>query len=176
VLWDSDLAPPTAASHHHPATDAQQPTTPTIPAFESSSSISQTSHLNNGQDELLAHMHSYHELIDPRPDVLSSYPIVSESSSSSEVGQGGDQGQADNTRRGITATPRVSSPPRTWFNFNLDAIYLVGALNLYDSFGYITPMASFIPSQTARRVRRTAAAFGALGYGEMGPQQMFVAR
>ncbi|KAI8634114.1 hypothetical protein F5Y19DRAFT_199846 [Xylariaceae sp. FL1651] len=68
---------------------------------------------------------------------------------------------------------RTSSPARTWFNFGLDAVYLLGELSPCDSFGVHSPMTYFIPSQTTRRVRKIAVSFGALRYGETGGQQIF---
>ncbi|KAI1329299.1 hypothetical protein F5Y16DRAFT_105882 [Xylariaceae sp. FL0255] len=65
------------------------------------------------------------------------------------------------------------SPPRTWFNFHLDAIYLVGELEPCDSFGFNSPMSYFVSSRDSRRVRTTAIAFRALRYGETGGQQIF---
>ncbi|KAI1816408.1 hypothetical protein GGS20DRAFT_595147 [Poronia punctata] len=88
--------------------------------------------------------------------------------------QGGGGGAVDTPCvKGTKVTPRSGSPPRTWFNFGLDAVYLVGALEPMDSFGFSNPMPYLIPSQTTRRVRKTAVAFSALDYGSTGPQQIF---
>lgn len=69
---------------------------------------------------------------------------------------------------------RWSQPPRTWFNYALDTLYLVGELEPCDSYGFNSPMAYFLDREEARRVRRLAVAFAALGYGEAaGPQHIF---
>ncbi|KAI1150461.1 hypothetical protein F4825DRAFT_452467 [Nemania diffusa] len=65
-----------------------------------------------------------------------------------------------------------SSPLRTWFNFSLDAVYLVGELEPYDAAGASRPMPYFIAARQARRVRKTAVSFAALHYGGVGPQQI----
>jgi hypothetical protein len=65
-----------------------------------------------------------------------------------------------------------SSPARTWFNFALDAVYLVGELEPYDGFGVGTPMPYFVSARTTRRVRKTALAFAALRFGAAGTQQI----
>src|SRR5205823_1606199 len=105
-----------------------------------------------------SHISAYHDLLDPQPGP-----------SSSTAGDGTEP-EGD-----IVAAPerRISSPPRTWFNFALDAVYLLGELEPCDSFGFNSPMTYFIPSQTTRRVRKVAVSFGALRYGETGGQQIF---
>ncbi|KAI1084414.1 hypothetical protein F5B20DRAFT_295728 [Whalleya microplaca] len=65
------------------------------------------------------------------------------------------------------------SRPRAWFNYALDAVYLRGELEPYDSYGFNSPMAYFLGKEEARRVRRVAVAFSALRYGEAGSQQIF---
>ncbi|KAI0542177.1 hypothetical protein GGR58DRAFT_341321 [Xylaria digitata] len=99
----------------------------------------------------LSHMSSYHDLLGPSP---------------SASGRGGAQ-------NGTVPERRTSSPPRTWFNFALDAVHLLGELEPCDSFGFNSPMTYFIPSQTACRVRKAAVSFRALRYGETGGQQIF---
>ncbi|TGJ79477.1 hypothetical protein E0Z10_g9283 [Xylaria hypoxylon] len=106
----------------------------------------------------LSHMSSYHDLLDPSPE-----PSTSRRGESSSTG----------LENSIVRERRTSSPPRTWFNFDLDAVYLLGELEPCDSFGFNSPMTYFIPSQTARRVRKAAVSFGALRYGETGGQQIF---
>ncbi|KAI0974909.1 hypothetical protein F4678DRAFT_355111 [Xylaria arbuscula] len=108
----------------------------------------------------LSHMSSYHDLLDPSP-------IPSTSSSTVGTGSG------SRSREAAVPERRTSSPPRTWFNFALDAVYLLGELEPCDSFGFNSPMTYFIPSQTARRVRKAAVSFSALRYGETGGQQIF---
>ncbi|KAI1294048.1 hypothetical protein F5Y03DRAFT_326729 [Xylaria venustula] len=111
----------------------------------------------------LSHMSSYHDLLDPSP-------IPSTSSSVSGIGLGN---KSSSLPDGTVPERRTSSPPRTWFNFALDAVYLLGELEPCDSFGFNSPMTYFIPSQTARRVRKAAVSFSALRYGETGGQQIF---
>ncbi|KAI0113716.1 hypothetical protein GGR51DRAFT_21565 [Nemania sp. FL0031] len=82
--------------------------------------------------------------------------------------------QAAVDRRSSPAPTRPSSsPPRTWFNFALDAVYLVGDLEPCDMGGINRPMPYFLEARTARRVRKTAVSFGALRYRGTGPQQIF---
>ncbi|KAI2473417.1 hypothetical protein F4781DRAFT_427431 [Annulohypoxylon bovei var. microspora] len=65
------------------------------------------------------------------------------------------------------------SPPSAWFNFALDAVYMLGELEPCDSFGFNSPTAYFLEREEALRVRRLAVAFAALGYGESGSQHIF---
>lgn len=65
------------------------------------------------------------------------------------------------------------SEPRVYFDFSQDALYILGHLELFDSFGFNSPMAYFFRKEDASRVRNVAIAFGALGYGETGSQQIF---
>ncbi|KAH9898795.1 hypothetical protein F4778DRAFT_782900 [Xylariomycetidae sp. FL2044] len=69
--------------------------------------------------------------------------------------------------------PPQWSPPRVYFNYALDAVYLAGELEPYDAYGFNSPMAYFLRREEAARVRRVAVAFRALRYGEAGPQQIF---
>ncbi|EFQ33364.1 uncharacterized protein GLRG_08643 [Colletotrichum graminicola M1.001] len=64
----------------------------------------------------------------------------------------------------------VARPPRAWFNFRLDALYLAGALDPRDRYGFDTPVVRFLRPRDARRVRRLACAFSALRYPERGPR------
>ncbi|KAI1368993.1 hypothetical protein F5Y08DRAFT_209088 [Xylaria arbuscula] len=119
-----------------------------------------------------AHMSSYHDLLDPSPETNSSISGGGSSSRSTTT----TTGRTESTTTAKTLTKperRTSSPPRTWFNFDLDVVYLLGELEPCDSFGFNSPMSYFIPPQTARRVRKTAVSFGALRYGETGGQQIF---
>ena len=70
------------------------------------------------------------------------------------------------------SAPRWSEP-RVYFDFSQDALYILGHLELFDSFGFNSPMAYFFRKEDASRVRNVAIAFGALGYGETGSQQIF---
>ncbi|KAI4869100.1 hypothetical protein F4820DRAFT_464644 [Hypoxylon rubiginosum] len=72
-----------------------------------------------------------------------------------------------------TPTTATWSRPSAWFNYNLDALYLLGQLEPCDSYGFNSPMAYFLDRQEARRVRRLAVAFAALKYGETAPQHVF---
>ncbi|KAI0416398.1 hypothetical protein F5X98DRAFT_375741 [Xylaria grammica] len=106
----------------------------------------------------LSHMSSYHDLLGTSPEA--------------NIGSRGEPASRT-LANGTGSVRRTSSPPRTWFNFDLDAVYLLGELEPCDSFGFNSPMTYFIPSQTARRVRKTAVSFGALRFGETGAQQVF---
>ncbi|KAI2625483.1 hypothetical protein GGS21DRAFT_304046 [Xylaria nigripes] len=68
---------------------------------------------------------------------------------------------------------RESSPARTWFNFDLDAVYLLGDLEPCDVFGLSGPMPYFISAQIAHRVRKVFVSFRALNFGGTGIQQIF---
>ncbi|KAI1655773.1 hypothetical protein F4813DRAFT_153623 [Daldinia decipiens] len=65
------------------------------------------------------------------------------------------------------------SRPRVWFDYERDALYLVGELEPCDSYGFNSAMAYFLRREEALRVRRLAVAFGALRYGEAGSQHIF---
>ncbi|GAP83860.1 hypothetical protein SAMD00023353_0502780 [Rosellinia necatrix] len=118
----------------------------------------------------ISHMSSYHDLLDRSP-VAST---ATQASTSTTLETAGPSRPAMNSLPLPDPAPRrTSSPPRTWFNFGLDAVYLLGELEPCDSFGFNNPMTYFIPSRTARRVRKTAVSFGALRYGETGGQQIF---
>ncbi|KAI0205525.1 hypothetical protein F4808DRAFT_455751 [Astrocystis sublimbata] len=136
------------------------------------------------------HISSYHDLLDPSPGVSTSgigggAAAGGVREGTATTGPASDLVTGPNTALIPTATARnggsavfsqerrTSSPPRTWFNFALDAVYLLGELEPCDSFGFNSPMTYFIPSQTARRVRKAAVSFGALRYGETGGQQIF---
>ncbi|KAH8167016.1 hypothetical protein CIB48_g1236 [Xylaria polymorpha] len=131
---------------------------------------------NPTDDPSFFNIGSYHDLLDPspRPSTLGvgeGRRTAAEAGSTTNGTTGGGGGGGGS---GIFSPQRrTSSPPRTWFNFDLDAVYLLGELEPCDSFGFNSPMTYFIPSQTARRVRKAAVSFGALGYGETGGQQIF---
>ncbi|KAI1354336.1 hypothetical protein F5Y01DRAFT_13773 [Xylaria sp. FL0043] len=153
-----------AGADLHPPVPLRSPilSTPTPPPITSQSIPPLTQTLQPATEPpggTLSHMSSYHDLLDPSP----------EPSTSSSITGRGTRGTESATR----PERRTSSPPRTWFNFALDAVYLLGELEPCDSFGFNSPMTYFIPSQTARRVRKTAVSFGALRYGETGGQQIF---
>ncbi|KAJ4271618.1 hypothetical protein NW762_000323 [Fusarium torreyae] len=67
----------------------------------------------------------------------------------------------------------VSAPPRVWFNFALDAIYLVGELEPYDIYGFNSAMVYFIRREDAHRVKHLACVLGELGYAEQESDQVF---
>ncbi|KAK8129561.1 hypothetical protein PG999_001941 [Apiospora kogelbergensis] len=69
--------------------------------------------------------------------------------------------------------PPTWSQPRVYFNFERDALYLLGELEPYDSFGFNSPMTYFLRKEDTARVRCVAVAFSALKYGETGSQQIF---
>ncbi|RYC64626.1 4-nitrophenylphosphatase/Acid phosphatase [Xylaria longipes] len=166
-----------AGADMHPPVRLRSPilAAPSPPAIMPESTTERSQPTN---DPSLPHISSYHDLLDPSPRP-----------STSGVGGGGGErraaeaastanGSTTRTSGGTSANPiifsperRTSSPPRTWFNFALDAVYLLGELEPCDSFGFNSPMTYFIPSQTARRVRKAAVSFGALRYGETFGQQ-----
>lgn len=122
------------------------------------------------------HMSSYHDLLDPSPSSSSSNNSTDRPETTTTTTTTTTRDQIPRTSTKFTSTyvaGRTSSPPRTWFNFDLDVVYLLGELEPCDIFGVNNPMAYFIPAQTTRRVRKTAVSFGALRYGETGGQQIF---
>lgn len=58
----------------------------------------------------------------------------------------------------------VSRPARVWFNFQLDALFLTGDLEAYDSYGVNAPIVYFLQLDDTKRVRHVACAFKELGY------------
>lgn len=72
----------------------------------------------------------------------------------------------------LSDTP-ISRPARVWFNFALDAMYLTGELEAYDSYGFNCPMVYFMRREDTRRVRHIACAFSELGYPEQESDQIF---
>ncbi|KAI2778909.1 hypothetical protein F4815DRAFT_228215 [Daldinia loculata] len=83
-------------------------------------------------------------------------------------------GSATSTTAVAAAAAAASwSRPRVWFDYERDALYLVGELEPCDSYGFNSAMAYFLRREEALRVRRLAVAFGALRYGEAGSQHIF---
>ncbi|KAI0806516.1 hypothetical protein GGR55DRAFT_212003 [Xylaria sp. FL0064] len=171
VLAGADLHPPVPLRSPILSTPTPPPITPqSIPPL--TQTLQPTTDPPGGT---LSHMSSYHDLLDPSPEPSTSSSLLG--------GIGGSRGTSsattprpennNNYYNSRIPERRTSSPPRTWFNFALDAVYLLGELEPCDSFGFNSPMTYFIPSQTARRVRKTAVSFGALRYGETGGQQIF---
>jgi hypothetical protein len=72
----------------------------------------------------------------------------------------------------LSDTP-VERPPRVWFNFALDALYLTGEPEAYDSYGFNSPMVYFLRREDARRVRHIACPFRELHYPEQESDQIF---
>jgi hypothetical protein len=72
----------------------------------------------------------------------------------------------------LSDTP-VSRPPRVWFNFALDGLYLTGELEAYDSYGFNSPMVYFLRREDTARVRHVACAFAELGYPRQESDQVF---
>jgi hypothetical protein len=66
----------------------------------------------------------------------------------------------------LRGTP-TSSPPRTYFNFAQDALFLTGDLEAYDSYGFNAPMVYYLRKEDTERVKHVACPFRELGY----PQQ-----
>lgn len=73
---------------------------------------------------------------------------------------------------GMLATPRAS-PARVWFDFERDALLLLGELEPYDSSNINAPMVYFLNRADARRVRHVACAFEELHLGEVESEQIF---
>ncbi|WQF81596.1 Putative 2EXR domain-containing protein [Colletotrichum destructivum] len=72
----------------------------------------------------------------------------------------------------LSDTP-IARPPRAWFNFRLDALYLAGELEAYDQYGFNSPVVYFLRRCDAARVRHVACSFEALHYSEQGSDQVF---
>lgn len=72
----------------------------------------------------------------------------------------------------LSDTP-VSRPARVWFNFELDALFLTGELEAYDTYGFNSPMVYFLRREDTRRVRHIACAFRELGYPDQESDQIF---
>lgn len=72
----------------------------------------------------------------------------------------------------LSDTP-VSAPARVWFNFALDAVWLAGELEAYDSYGFNSPMVYFLRREDTRRVRHVACMLGELGYPRQESDQVF---
>lgn len=72
----------------------------------------------------------------------------------------------------LSDTP-VSAPARVWFNFALDAVYLTGELEAYDSYGFNSPMVYFLRREDTRRVLHIACPFAELGYPRQESDQVF---
>lgn len=72
----------------------------------------------------------------------------------------------------ISDTP-VSKPAQVYFNFKLDALYLTGDLEAYDTYGVNSPMVYFMRREDTIRVRHVACAFKELGYPEHESDQIF---
>ncbi|KAI0121591.1 hypothetical protein F4776DRAFT_223320 [Hypoxylon sp. NC0597] len=77
------------------------------------------------------------------------------------------------TSPAAAAAASTWSRPRVWFDYERDALYLLGELEPCDSYGFNSPMAYFLDREEALRVRRLAVAFAALRYGESGSQHIF---
>lgn len=72
----------------------------------------------------------------------------------------------------LSDTP-VSAPARVWFNFELDAVYLTGELEAYDSYGFNSPMVYFLRREDTKRVLHVACPFAELGYPHQESDQVF---
>lgn len=72
----------------------------------------------------------------------------------------------------VTDTP-ASRPAQVYFNFALDALYLTGELEAFDTNGFNLPMVYFLRREDTRRVRHVACAFAELGYPEQESDQVF---
>ncbi|KAF5021992.1 hypothetical protein F66182_5949 [Fusarium sp. NRRL 66182] len=72
----------------------------------------------------------------------------------------------------LSDTP-VSAPPRIWFNFDLDAVYLAGELEAYDVYGFNSAMVYFLKREDTRRVKHLACVLAELGYAQQESDQVF---
>ncbi|KAF5605929.1 hypothetical protein FPANT_1068 [Fusarium pseudoanthophilum] len=72
----------------------------------------------------------------------------------------------------LSDTP-VSEPPRVWFNFDLDAVYLAGELEAYDIYGFNSAMVYFLRREDTHRVKHLACVLSELGYAEQESDQVF---
>ncbi|KAF4462538.1 hypothetical protein FALBO_10646 [Fusarium albosuccineum] len=72
----------------------------------------------------------------------------------------------------LSDTP-VSAPAQVWFNFAIDAVYLSGELEAYDSYGFNSPMVYFLKREDTRRVRHVACVLAELGYPRQESDQVF---
>lgn len=72
----------------------------------------------------------------------------------------------------LSDTP-VSRPARVWFNFALDALFLTGELEAYDSYGFNSPMVYFLRREDTYRVRHIACDFKKIGYPDQESDQIF---
>lgn len=72
----------------------------------------------------------------------------------------------------LSDTP-VSRPARVWFNFALDALFLTGELEAFDSYGFNTPMVYFLRREDTYRVRHVACDFKKVGYPDQESDQVF---
>ncbi|KAI1431730.1 hypothetical protein GGR50DRAFT_41877 [Xylaria sp. CBS 124048] len=166
------VTPASTPIRSRPATASASSST----ATQSDSAFPQTSRPTNISP---SHMSSYHDLLDPLPHSSHFSPSLAVANETEPSGTSQTNNPASTSTptadNGPTHSLRrpASSPPRTWFNFDLDAVYLPGELEPCDSFGFNSPMTYFISSQTARRVRKTAVSFRALRFGEAGSQQIF---
>ncbi|GAB1313219.1 2EXR domain-containing protein [Madurella fahalii] len=66
-----------------------------------------------------------------------------------------------------------SSEARVWFNFDLDALLLLGELEPYDQYGFNAPMVYFLRKEDTRRVRHIACAFEELHLSLYESDQVF---
>lgn len=73
----------------------------------------------------------------------------------------------------VVATRPRSAGPRVWFDFDRDALLLLGELEPYDRSGVNAPMAYFLDRADARRVRHVACAFEELRLGDVEGEQVF---
>ncbi|KAK6193172.1 hypothetical protein LQW54_012725 [Pestalotiopsis sp. IQ-011] len=69
-------------------------------------------------------------------------------------------------------TPQWTEP-RIYFNFEHDALFLLGELEPCTSAGFNSPMTYFLDREETKRVKKVAVAFRALRHGESGSQQVF---
>ncbi|KAK1761425.1 hypothetical protein QBC47DRAFT_28583 [Echria macrotheca] len=67
----------------------------------------------------------------------------------------------------------LSGPARTWFNFRLDCVLLLGELEPFDAYGFNSPMVYFLRKEDTRRVRHVAVAYEELHLGVYEGEHIF---
>ncbi|KFH46751.1 hypothetical protein ACRE_023830 [Hapsidospora chrysogenum ATCC 11550] len=72
----------------------------------------------------------------------------------------------------LSDTP-TSRPPRVYFNFAQDALFLTGEIEAYDSYGFNSPMVYFLRREDTFRVKHVALPFRELGYPMVESDQVF---
>lgn len=101
----------------------------------------------------------------------------SASSSAEGSASSSSSGHSNGSKSALTATSKSKRGPkdrRVWFNFSLDALYLLGDLEPSDGYGVAAPLSYFLSRSDTWRVRRVALSFTELCIGELEADQVFV--